>query len=190
MASHEDRQYRSRVEILRDFLGAVRETGKKTRVIGLANLNPASYQSYLDFSLAHRLVQSTSAGYRLTPRADSVLDSIDRLVARSAELDAALLDLRRYLSSSKLPTARSKRALRYVSPVALNEMVRLNAESLGTAEEPATIPHSDGIPNGGRSNGSSRTPRATATLHIPDGWPHAGEILTPRPRRPHPPSQR
>lgn len=136
-----DRQYRSRVEILRDFLGAVRESGKKTRVIGLANLNPASYQPYLDFCLAHHLVQYTSEGYRLTPRADGVLEAIERLVARSAEVDAALLDLQRGLDATNPSAPSTKPALRYVSLVAFNEIARSTAESLGVGAE---LPESHG----------------------------------------------
>lgn len=125
-----DRHYRSRIEILRDFLGAVRETGKKTHIIGLANLNPASFQPYLEFCRTLQLVQNTPTGYRLTPRADAVLQVIERLLARSAEVDAALLDLYRGFNNGHVPESPPKGALRYVSILAWNEVVRSAKQSL------------------------------------------------------------
>jgi predicted transcriptional regulator len=123
------RTYRTRLEILQDFLGAVRETGKKTRIIGRANLNPSSFQPYLDFCLALELVQDTPAGYQLTPRAGAVLEVTQRLLARSAEVDAALLDLHRGFNGSKPVRLPTKGALRYVSILAWNEVVRSVAET-------------------------------------------------------------
>jgi predicted transcriptional regulator len=131
----EERHYRSRIEILRDFLGAVRVTGKKTHIIGLANLNPTSFQPYLDFCRTLHLVQNTPAGYRLTPRADAVLDVIERLLARSAEVDAALLDLHRGFNGSNPSRPASGGTLRYVSILAWNEVVRSVADSVGTEVE-------------------------------------------------------
>jgi predicted transcriptional regulator len=130
-----DRRYRSRIEILRDFLGAVRETGKKTHIIGLANLNPTSFQPYLDFCSTLHLVQDTPAGYRLTPRADAVLDVIERLLARSAEVDAALLDLHRGFNGSNLSRPASSGTLRYVSILAWNDIVQSVADSVGTEDK-------------------------------------------------------
>ena len=169
MSSREDRQYRSRLEILRDFLGAMRETGKKTRVIGLANLNPASYQPYLEFCLAHHLVQDTSAGYRLTPRADHVLEAIDRIVGHSAEVDAALADLQRGLEGTRVASPSSRPALRYVSLVAFHEMIRNSAD----ARDPSASPVAPGRVG---------EVTASAALH----WSRSGGHATvdPRPRSP------
>lgn len=130
-----ERQYRSRVEILRDFLVAVRATEKKTRVIGLANLNPTSYRPYLEFCLAHRLVRHAGQGYRLTPRAESVLDAIDRLVSRSAEVDAALLELQRGLDVAGPSAPAPNQALRYVSLVAFGGVPRSGAEPLASVAD-------------------------------------------------------
>lgn len=147
-----DRQYRSRIEILRDFLGAVRETGKKTRVIGLANLNPASYRPYLDFCLAHRLVELTPSGYRLTPHAGTVMDSIDRLVARSADLDAALLELGRGLDATIPSPPSAKPTLRYVSVVAFSEIGRSSARSFAATTESLESSRFRGILAGAAQN--------------------------------------
>ncbi len=156
------RKYRTRLEVLRDFLEAVRETGKKTHIIGIANLNPTSFQPYLDFCLALQLVQETSAGYQLTPRADAVLDVIQRLLARSTEVDAALLDLHRGFNGSKPPGLATKGALRYVSILAWNEVVRSAAESLVL----------ETVPSGGRRS------RDFPTTTTPAWYDHLG---TPEP---------
>jgi predicted transcriptional regulator len=120
----EPRKYRTRLEILHDFLEAIRKTGKKTHIIGLSNLNPSSFQPYLDFSIALELVKVTPAGYQLTPRAEAVIEVIQRLLARSSEVDAALLDLHRGFNGSNLSEPSTKGALRYVSILAWNEVVR------------------------------------------------------------------
>jgi predicted transcriptional regulator len=140
-ASRANRHYRSRLEILRDFLGAVRETGTKTHIIGLANLNPASYHKYLDFCLSLQLVEDTPAGYRLTPRAAVVLEVIQRLLARSADVDAALVDLHRGFDRSYLSGPSTGGALRSVSILAWNEVVQSAAHSLRAATEPAEDGH-------------------------------------------------
>jgi DNA-binding transcriptional LysR family regulator len=116
-------------------LSAVRETGKKTHIIGLANLNPTSFQPYLNFCLALQLVEDSATGYRLTPRAEAVLEVIQRLLARSADVDAALLDLHRDFSSSSTSRLGSKGTLRYVSIMAWDEVVRSALESGATEAE-------------------------------------------------------
>jgi len=183
MSSREDRQYRSRVEILRDFLGAMRETGKKTRVIGLANLNPASYQPYLEFCLAHHLVQDTSAGYRLTPRAEHVLEAIERIVVHSTEVDVALADLQRGLEGSKAAASTSKPALRYVSLVAFHEMVRGSAASRAPGEGDAGATASPN-PSWSRSGAQVTVdPRARAPAFGGTGSTSSRSRRTPDDRR-------
>ncbi len=124
------------MEILRDFLSAVREAPKKTRIIGLANLNPSSFQLYLEFCLAHQLVEDTPEGYRLTHHADGVLKAIQQLIERSEEVDAVLLQLQRGFDSSSASLAPTKQALRYVSVLAWNEVVRSVPASLGVKPRP------------------------------------------------------
>lgn len=130
-----DRQYRGRVEILRDFLGAVGAHERKTRIIGVANLNPSSFQKYLDFCLTLDLVQKSPGGYRLTPRANAVLDSIDRLLVKSGEVDDTLVEFRRAFSRSQSVAPGTKSTLRYISRLAWDEVCRTNAGSAagGTA---------------------------------------------------------
>jgi predicted transcriptional regulator len=130
------RKYRTRLEVLHDFLGAIRETGKKTHIIGLSNLNPASFQSYLDFCHALQLVEDTPVGYRLTPRAEAVLEVIQRLLTQSVVLDAALLDLHRDFNGSSPSRPPTQGALRYVSSLAWNEVLRSASGSVALETEP------------------------------------------------------
>ncbi|HLN50541.1 MAG: winged helix-turn-helix domain-containing protein [Thermoplasmata archaeon] len=126
--------YRTRIEVLRDFLRAVGREPKKTRIIGVANLNPVSFRQYLDRSVALGLVRSVGTGYLLTPRADALLESIDRLLAKSSEVESALRDLHRVLGGPS-PTlgTRPPTALRYVSRIAWGEVVRPGARPPGSA---------------------------------------------------------
>jgi predicted transcriptional regulator len=125
-----DRRHRSRLEVLRDFLSAVDEGRKKTRIIGRANLNPSSFQSYLDSCLLLRLVEVTPDGYRLTARAARTQEAIERLIVRSSEVDAALLDLHRGFNGSKPSAPATHGTLRYVSTLAWSELLRSASESL------------------------------------------------------------
>lgn len=124
-----DRQYRGRVEILRDFLEAVGVHERKTRIMGIANLNPSSFQKYLDFCLTLDLVQKSPGGYRLTPRANAVLDSIDRLLTKSEEVDNTLLEFRRAFSRSQAVASSTRSTTRYISRLAWDEVCRSAAKS-------------------------------------------------------------
>ncbi len=125
--------YRTRIEVLRDFLRAVGREPKKTRIIGVANLNPTSFRQYLDRCVALGLVRSAGTGYRLTPRADALLESIDRLLAKSFEVETALRELHRVVGgTSPMLGTRPPTALRYVSRIAWGEVTRPAAKPLGS----------------------------------------------------------
>jgi predicted transcriptional regulator len=89
------RSYRSKLEVLRDFLRAAQEPAPKTRIIGAANLNPVSFTRYLRVCTAHDLIASVSGGYVATPRATSLLEAIDDLIVKRNELERALRVLER-----------------------------------------------------------------------------------------------
>jgi predicted transcriptional regulator len=96
---------RGRLEILHDFLEAARREPKKTRIIGLANLNPASFEKYLRYCLELDLMRVTPGGYRLTPRADVAQLAIRRFMEKSQELDGAFRDLQRTFGTLGLSSA-------------------------------------------------------------------------------------
>jgi predicted transcriptional regulator len=89
------RSYRSKLEVLRDFLRAAQEPAPKTRIIGAANLNPLSFGKYLRICADHDLITSVAGGYMATPRASPLLQAIDGLILKTGELEAALLTLER-----------------------------------------------------------------------------------------------
>ena len=90
---HMGRKYRTRLEVLHDLLEASQKTSRKTRIIGLANLNPAYFEIYARFCLDHHLLQFTTDGYRPTDRTEPVLAAIRRVISKSSELDDALRSL-------------------------------------------------------------------------------------------------
>lgn len=87
------RTYRTRLEVLHDFLEASRRTTRKTRIIGLANLNPGYFDIYAQFCLDHGLLELTTDGYRSTELAEQVLVAIRRILSKTAELDGAIRSL-------------------------------------------------------------------------------------------------
>jgi predicted transcriptional regulator len=140
-----DGRYRTKIEVLRDFLHATRQESKKTRIIGVANLNPASFQKYLDSCTRLDLVRETEDGYELTPRAEVVLDRIERLLEKSSETEAAFQALNRFLKDPSLSTE-SPPALRYVSRIAWSQVARPNSESGPPLSRTTPMDRSGGYP--------------------------------------------
>lgn len=89
------KRYRSKLEVLRDFLDATRSGEKRTRIIGVANLNVRSFRRYRDFCLDRGLIMSTSGGYALTPEADTCLEAIRGVLTKREELNGLLESLER-----------------------------------------------------------------------------------------------
>jgi len=115
-------RYRSKIEVLGDFLGAVDQARKKTRIVGLANLNQASFEKYLAFCLDLCLVETRPDGYHLTAKAAAALGALERIVAKSAEVDRAVGDLHRVLRNGQDPEDGGL-TLRWVSRLAWTEVL-------------------------------------------------------------------
>ena len=109
-----EHRYRNRIEILRDFLHATRVSGRRTRIIGLANLNPRSFDYYLRFSLAYGLVKYAPDGIRVTPRAELVLDSIQRVMSQSLQLESAVQQLHQELAGELTAGGMTGGSVRFV----------------------------------------------------------------------------
>jgi predicted transcriptional regulator len=122
------RAYRTKVEVFRDVLAAVRLSSKKTRIIGLANLNPATFRRHMTVARSHGLVTVIGGDYLLTDKANRVLDALDQLVAKSRELD----DVVQLLERNALPTNgepwTSGAVLRNISRMAWNDVQRTGEE--------------------------------------------------------------
>ena len=121
--SPNSRRYRSKIEVLRDFLSAVREAPKKTRIMGIANLKTTAFERYLALSAGLDLVQSVSGGYCLTPKAEATLAAIEGFLSRGAELDTALRDLQRSIGQRGAVKPDGGPGLRFVSNIARSEVV-------------------------------------------------------------------
>ena len=77
------RSYRTHIEILGDLLRASRAPASKTRIMVAANLNSGSLQKYLHFCIEHELICATSGGYVATRWGDSLLEALEKAVART-----------------------------------------------------------------------------------------------------------
>jgi predicted transcriptional regulator len=84
------RRYRSKLELLRDFLAAAQTETVKTRIMNRANLNQASFSRYTAFCQERQLLLKVNGGYVLTPRADDLLQSLDQVLTKMAALRAAM----------------------------------------------------------------------------------------------------
>lgn len=111
------RRYRSKLELFRDFLRAVQQDPKKTRILGLANLNPRSFERYARHCLEQELVVRTPVGYQLTARAEAVLGRLDRLLAMRTEVTLALSTLERLVGPNAGAPSGTTEPPRYVSPI-------------------------------------------------------------------------
>lgn len=153
------RKYRSKVEVLRDFLEATHEQSTKSRIIGIANLNRVLFQRYLNLAVSFDLVAVTPRGYRLTARARPAIEAIDRYLARRNEAVSALHELRRVCHEGRgRGSARS--GLPRIDPEQL--LARPRWTEAGTA--------SSGTPwEGALSRSGGLKPAATAKGR-PEGW--------------------
>lgn len=115
------RSYRTKLEVLRDFLRAAQEPAPKTRIIGAANLNPLSFQKYLRLCTDHDLIMAVSGGYVATPRASPLLEAIDGLMLKTSELEEAFRLLERSALSGQAPHNGGSNPFRQVLREAWNE---------------------------------------------------------------------
>ena len=118
------RAYRTKVEVFRDVLVATRLSSKKTRIMGLANLNPATFRRHMAVARSQGLVTVIAGEYLLTEKANRALQALDDLVARSRELD----DVVRFLEQNALPPSASQwpagEVLRRISSTAWSDAQR------------------------------------------------------------------
>ena len=116
------RSYRTKLEVLRDFLRAAQEPAPKTRIIGAANLNPLSFRKYLRLCTDQDLIMAVSGGYVATPRATPLLEAIDGLMLKTSELEDALRVLERNAPSGRPSDGGGTNPFRQVLREAWNEI--------------------------------------------------------------------
>lgn len=117
------RSYRTNIEVLRDVLIAVRKPAPKTRIIGLANLNPHSLQEYLGFCTEHDLVGLTTGGYIVTRRGETVLDAIEVVLTKTTEFQWAVYRLKRTVTDHPVSEGVPGGALRHMARWAWKEIL-------------------------------------------------------------------
>lgn len=127
--------YRTKIEVLRDFLQAAKEPVPKTRIIGAANLNVVSFQRYLRLCQERELITATSGGYVVTSKAGPILEAIEGVIAKTGELDRAVQLLERSAQKHATVLGHNGNALRFISRQAWNEIVL--SEPKGRADQPS-----------------------------------------------------
>lgn len=130
------RRYRSKVEVFRDLLVATRQSSKKTRIIGLANLNPSTFRRHMEVAVSQGLVSVVGGDYLLTERANRALEAFDAILTMSRDLDNVVQTLKR---TALYPGAEhwvAGQALRHISPK------DWNGERAAGAVPPATFDRS------------------------------------------------
>jgi predicted transcriptional regulator len=108
--------YRTKAELLRDFLLAVAVESGKTRIINRANLNPYSFRRYFRYCTRLELVREDFEGFHVTERAAPVVKALEQFIARSGEFDVALRGLQRSLSLAEVGEDPSRSASTGRSP--------------------------------------------------------------------------
>ena len=178
------RSYRTNVEILAGLLSASRNPASKTKIMGAANVNPRSFQKYFRFCLKYDLVCSTSGGYAATDWGNSVLETIEGVVARAAEIESAVHPLQGSGQSQSVPNGANGSALRHISRWLWNDILVKSENGLsvrrsgGLFARKGKKPESDRVPF--RANTPSRAgPLVGETrafeARIPTEVPRTGE---------------
>jgi predicted transcriptional regulator len=159
MSMAPEHSYRTKIEVLRDFLRAAREPAPKTRIIGAANLNPSSFQRYLRLCAENHLVTSTAGGYVATPRALRILEAIEGVISKTSELEGAVHYFERSAQGRPAPGGHYGSALRYASREAWGGIV---LGSPGKRKDPGESGYLKALPvdpDARRPRGQSRTLR-------------------------------
>lgn len=117
------RKYRSKLELLRDFLEAAQAETVKTRIMNRANLNQVSFSRYLTFCQQRNLLLEVSGGFSLTPQAHDLLDSINQVLTRATQLRVAVDLLNRTARSGGYRMPRPEISLRGMERLDLPELL-------------------------------------------------------------------
>jgi predicted transcriptional regulator len=177
------RPYRSKVEVLRDFLRAAEEPSPKTRIIGAANLNPVSFRKYLRLCTEHDLIMAVSGGYVATPRATTLLRAIDGLMVKTSELELALRALELDALERRAPNGAEGNPFRQLLREAWNE-IALGATSSPNGRRPQLHLVAVGAPVGseerGRSSSGAASELLEATMRSSDRPPSSKTTGTDR----------
>ena len=176
------RSYRTNVEILASLLHASRNPASKTKIMGAANVNPRSFEKYFHFCLEHDLVRSTSGGYVVTRWGSSVLETLEDVIARTAEIESAGHTLQGNGRGAPEASDSNGGALRHVSRWLWNDI-------LVKSENGSSARRSDVLSQKGSRPVSDRGPFGAGAL-VPDGLDEEeGRTFETRTPRRNPPTE-
>lgn len=161
------------MEILRDLLDAASRAHRKTRIIGIANLNQESFQRYSALAVSAGLLRHQDGHYATTPHAKEWLRAVDSVLRKGTEVSSALASLSRLTRQ----TVRSGAA----SPEESGEVARQLLGRLAWAEL--------GVLEEERAPSAPAAPEVLITAHRPLGatidgsWPGRAAAPVPSDRR-------
>jgi predicted transcriptional regulator len=76
-------------------LAAAKQQEKKTRIMGLANLNSTSLDRYLGYCIEHSLLVPQNGGFQVTSRAEQTLEAINAVLSKGSQLNEAVEEFAR-----------------------------------------------------------------------------------------------
>lgn len=117
------RRYRTKLELLRDVLSAVQSEPVKTRIMNRANLNQVSFARYVTLCKENQLLVEVSGGFTLTPHAEEILQSLNQVLSRMAELRVAVDVLNRTARSGGYRIVRTEVGARSGDHIRLPELL-------------------------------------------------------------------
>ena len=88
-------RYRTKIEVLRDIVRAASTEQRKTRIIGMANLNQGSFQRYASLGVSLGLLKPTQIGLMATPAGEEWLGAVETILSKTSEVAAAIESLGR-----------------------------------------------------------------------------------------------
>lgn len=137
-------RYRTKIEVLRDIVRAASNEERKTRIIGMANLNQSSFQRYSKLGVSLGLLEPTASGLTATPAAEEWLFAVDTILSKGTEVAAAIDSLYRLTQ----PTSENGKSTPRGKPP--YDAVQLLARLAWADLRPASRGISGGRPGSGR----------------------------------------
>ncbi|MGP8078087.1 MAG: winged helix-turn-helix domain-containing protein [Thermoplasmata archaeon] len=124
-------RYRTKIEVLRDLVRAASTEERKTRIIGMANLNQSSFYRYSSLAVDLGLVEPTGVGLSATPAGEEWLGVVNAILMKGSEVSEAIENLGRLTGTPGSGQARGKPPYNAVQLLARLAWADLKAPSGG-----------------------------------------------------------
>lgn len=125
----------------------------KTRLIRVANLNPACFERYVGFCVQAGFLELRGDRYRTTNAGEIAVGAIGRILSKAEELDAAVRELGSVARGGSVGAVPAGHALRFASAVAWSELLLgetrpdIGTDSTDSGDLDGLL-DSDGVPRG------------------------------------------